>query len=91
VRTGYPCTRCLWGTERSEQHAAVSLFEITMLAIGESVVLDDLVVGNIVSRLATEIPKEFWKAAKKLRQDDKKYRATIEPAQTKNRARQRAG
>jgi hypothetical protein len=48
-----------------------------MLAIGESVVLDDLVAANIIARLEVEIPEEFWKAEKKLRRDDKKHRATI--------------
>jgi hypothetical protein len=64
------------GLTEPAQHTAVSLFEITMLAIGESGVLDDLVTANIIARLEVEIPKEFWKAEKKLRRDDKKHRAT---------------
>jgi Family of unknown function (DUF5677) len=65
------------GLTEPAQHTAVTLFEITMLAIGESVVLDDLVAANIIARLEAEISGEFWKAEKKLRRDDKKHRATI--------------
>jgi hypothetical protein len=65
------------GLTEPAQHTAVGLFEITMLAIGESLVLDDLVVANIIARWEVEIPEEFWKAEKKLRRDDKKHRATI--------------
>ena len=64
------------GLTEPAQHTAVSLFEITMLAIGDSVDLDDLVVVNVIARLEIEIPKDFWKAGKLLKRDDKKHRAT---------------
>jgi Family of unknown function (DUF5677) len=57
------------------QHTAVSLFEITMLAIGNNPILEDRVVTQIIARLELEIPKAFWKAQKKLQRDDKKYRS----------------
>ena len=56
------------------QHAAVSLAEITMLIIGDSMILDDLVVARIVSRLEAEIPPELAKAHSKLRRDARRYR-----------------
>lgn len=40
------------------QHAAVSLAEITLLNIGESVVFDDLVMASIIARLEIEIPQD---------------------------------
>lgn len=64
------------GLTEPAQHTAVSLFEVTMLAMGESLVLDDLVVARIIARLEHEIPQDFWKAEKRLRHDDKKHRAT---------------
>ena len=64
------------GLSEPAQHTAVSLSEITMLALGESAVLDDLVAANIVSRLQLEIPREFAKAERKLQRDNKRFRAT---------------
>jgi Family of unknown function (DUF5677) len=73
--SGYIAGASNAGLTEPAQHAAVSLFQITMLAIGESVVFDDLVAANIIARLAVEIPEEFWRAEKQLRRDDKKHRA----------------
>ena len=69
------------GLTEPAQHTAVSLFEISMLAIGDSVDLDDLVVANIIARLEFEIPKLFWKAGKLLKRDDKKQRAATSRSQ----------
>ena len=65
------------------QHAAVSLFEVTMLAIGDSMILDDLVTASVIARLEAEIPQEFWKAEKKLQRDDRKYRVAEKAAPKK--------
>lgn len=54
------------------QHAAVSLTEITLLMIGDSTILDDIVAAKIIARLEFEIPKEFAKADKKLRRDHRR-------------------
>jgi hypothetical protein len=64
------------GLTEPAQHAAVSLAEITWLLIGDSLVLEDLIVAKVVDLLKAEIPAEFFTADKKLRRDDRKYKAT---------------
>jgi hypothetical protein len=64
------------------QHTALSLSEITILSMRESIVLDDLVVANLVLRMRREIPKDFANADRKLRQLDKNYRASVQSSDT---------
>lgn len=60
------------GLTEPAQNAAVSLAEITLLAIGGSPIFDDVVAGKIAAKLASIIPLEFFKADKKLHHDEKK-------------------
>jgi hypothetical protein len=60
------------------QHAAVSLSEITKLAVGNSGLFDDLVIAKLITRLEFEIPEEFWKADKKLRHDHRRTRTSAD-------------
>lgn len=61
------------------QHAAVSLMEITLLIINDSSVFDDIVVGKLVTKLGTDIPKEFGRANRRLRRDDRRHRQSQSP------------
>lgn len=70
------------GLVEPAQHAAFTFAEITDLVIGDTLVLDDLVVRKIVSRLEHEIPQEFAKAHDKLRRDDRRYRRSTQTQQS---------
>lgn len=62
------------GLAEPGQHAAVSLMEITLLLIDDSPILDDIVVAKLVGRLGADIPKEFGRASRRLRRDDRRNR-----------------
>lgn len=69
------------GLTEPAQHTVYSFVQLTILAIGKSRRFDDLVMAQLLLRFQKLIPDEFWKAEKKLRRDDRKYRRSPKKAQ----------
>lgn len=62
------------GLAEPGQHTAVSLVGITLLLIDDSAIFDDIVVAKLVARLGADIPKEFGRASRRLRRDNRRNR-----------------
>lgn len=58
------------------QNAAHTLTQISAIVCFSETNMDDLVVAEMMGMLRDEIPRSFYAADKRLRRDDKKYKAT---------------
>lgn len=58
------------------QNAAHTLTQISVLVCLSGPNMDDLVVADMMRMLRHEIPRSFYAAERRLRKDDKNYRAT---------------
>lgn len=57
------------------QNAAHTLTQLSAIVCISDPILDDLVTGQMMQALRTEIPKSFHRVDKQLRRDDKAYKA----------------
>jgi hypothetical protein len=58
------------------QNAAHTLMQLSAIVCLSEPIMDDLVAGEMLQTLRSEIPKSFYQADKQLRRDDKEYRKT---------------
>jgi hypothetical protein len=65
------------GLTEPAQHTAISLAEFTLVVIGDSDRMTDILMGNVIRRIETMIPREFWKAEQKLRRDERRIRRSV--------------
>jgi hypothetical protein len=66
------------GLTEPAQNCAVSFAKLCALLPGQpsEQIIDDLVILKLFERLMFEIPRDVWKAEKKLKSDDRRYRKT---------------